>query len=219
MLPQLERVGKVDISEQVKEAIVQFPLRAKLYLDYQEGYIVGQLGTITGMPIDPFAGNGENREIIIREVEKEQEIMEMIEHANFHYNGKELFVAVDREMYEFSLSASALLEEKAELYLTANLKRWMLDAPPLPGTRVEMDQSANLLEVSFQMDGVDEAEIPRILEAVVEKKRYYRMRDGSFLSWKGTRWIPSGNFSMNCKLKRKICWMKSFICRRIAAPK
>lgn len=205
VLPQLERVGKVDISEQVKEAIVQFPLRAKLYLDYQEGYIVGQLEYHYGdYRIDPFAGNGENREIIIREVEKEQEIMEMIEHANFHYNGKELFVAVDEEeMYEFLYRLLPLLEEKAELYLTANLKRWMLDAPLLPRTRVEMDQSANLLEVSFQLDGVDEAEIPRILEAVVEKKRYYRMRDGSFLSLEGDEMDSVRQFLDELQIKKE----------------
>src|SRR5699024_10743267 len=53
---------------------------------------------------------------------------------------------------------------------------------PVPVTQVEVDNQSNLLEIGFTIDGVGEEEVQKILEAVIEKKRYYRMDSGSIVS-------------------------------------
>ena len=40
----------------------------------------------------------------------------------------------------------------------------------------------DLLEFSFNIEGVDKEEIKDILEALREKKKYYRLKKGGFVS-------------------------------------
>src|SRR5690606_11063649 len=88
VLPSLKKVGEVEISEQVSSEIVQLPLRAKLYLEAKDDFIIGKLEYHYGdHVIDPFSGREDHEVIIIRDVEKEKQIMQLIEYANFHYNG------------------------------------------------------------------------------------------------------------------------------------
>src|SRR5690625_7966710 len=58
----------------------------------------------------------------------------------------------------------------------------MTEEDPVPVTQVEVDNQSNLLEIGFTIDGVGEEEVQKILEAVIEKKRYYRMDSGSIVS-------------------------------------
>src|SRR5699024_12185300 len=44
------------------------------------------------------------------------------------------------------------------------------------------DLASNLLDIGFNISGIDEEEIQAILAAVIEKKRYYRTNSGAFLS-------------------------------------
>src|SRR5699024_12358852 len=98
----LKKVGDVQISENIADEIIQFPLKAQLYLELKDNWIAGKLSYHYGShKIDPFNGREQDDDIIIiRDVEKEQQIMNLIEHANFHYNGKELYIEIDDDRSE-----------------------------------------------------------------------------------------------------------------------
>src|SRR5699024_6932818 len=92
-LPVLKKQSEVDISSDVAGEIVEYPLQAKLYLEKREETIIGKLEYHYGpIEIDPFTNATDDERIIIRDVEKEQEIMHLVEQSNFHYNGKELYI-------------------------------------------------------------------------------------------------------------------------------
>ncbi|WP_156290125.1 DEAD/DEAH box helicase [Oceanobacillus salinisoli] len=187
VLPSLRKIGNVEASEHVKSEIIQVPLRAKLFLDVKEDWIVGKLEYHYGEHlIDPFNGRKHGDVIIIRDIEKEQYIMQLIEHANFHYNGKELYIEADEEeMYDFLYHVIPILDQHVELFLTSEIRSFIVETDPIPSTNVRLETSANLLEIGFDIDGVDDSEINKILDAVIEKKRYYRMPDGALLSLEG----------------------------------
>ncbi|SEP69387.1 Superfamily II DNA or RNA helicase, SNF2 family [Virgibacillus subterraneus] len=187
VLPSLKKVGDVQIDENVAAEIIQVPLRAKLFLEVQANWIVGKLEYHYGdYQIDPFSGREQDDVIIIRDVEKEQQIMHLIEHANFHYNGKELYIEADEEsLYEFLYDVLPLLDKYVELFLTSEIRNFIVENEPSPSTSVRHESSSNLLEIGFNIDGVDDSEISHILNAVMEKKRYYRMQSGALLSLEG----------------------------------
>lgn len=102
-LPLLKRIGHVHIDNEVAEDIVNVPLKASLYLQLKDELIIGQLIYNYGpYNIDPFS-QGERDVIIIREMTKEREIMSLIEQAQFHYNGKKLYLKCYDEdvLYQF----------------------------------------------------------------------------------------------------------------------
>ncbi|MGX4670860.1 DEAD/DEAH box helicase [Cerasibacillus sp. JNUCC 74] len=185
VIPSLKQVGDVKITEKVAQEIVQFPLKAELYLEFKDSWIVGQLKYHYGEEIiDPFNGREKNDVIIIRDVEKEQQIMQLIEYADFHYNGKELYIHMENEedMYEFVYYTLPKLDDYVELFLTAEIRNLLVEMEPIAHTKVQVERSSNLLDIGFNIDGVSEADISRILEAVIEKKRYYRLDSGAFMS-------------------------------------
>ena len=189
VLPSLKKIGEVDVSEKVAAEIIQVSLRAKLYLEVQVDWIVGKLEYHYGdQQIDPFGGGREQSDtIIIRDVEKEQQIMHLIEHANFHYNGKDLYIegSDEEEMYEFLYDVLPVLDEYVELFLTSDIRNMIVENEPTPSTSVRLESASNLLEIGFNVDGVDDSEINQIINAVIEKKRYYRLESGALLSLEG----------------------------------
>src|SRR5699024_6858412 len=109
--------------------------------------------------------------------------MRMIEHANFKYNGKELIIASDEEeMYDFLYSMVPYMENYVDIYLTNDIRQYVMDVDPMPQTNIAYNESSNLLEVGFQLEGVADEEIDAVLQAIIEKKKYYRLQSGKFLS-------------------------------------
>lgn len=187
--PSLTKAGEATISKDVEEEIIQLPLRAKLFLDVKDDLIVGTLEYHYGKAqIAPFGSSPAHDPdvIIIRDVEKEEKIMSLIEYSNFRYNGRELYIHADEEdLYEFLYTILPILDEQVELFLTSEVRGFIVENQPIPNTNVRVETASNLLEVGFDMDGVSDEEINHILQAVIEKKRYYRMHSGALLSLEG----------------------------------
>lgn len=182
VLPSLKQVGNVHISEEIKQEIIDVPLKAKLYLEIQETVIAGRLEYHYGAEvIEPFAGKSGNK-LILRDAAKEQHIMRLIEHSNFHFNGKNLYVEADDEaLYEFLYRILPQFEAYADVYLTRELQSYMIDYEPEARTDVRVSERLNLLDIGFSVEGVTQDEIEAVLAAVIEKKRFYRMNSGAFL--------------------------------------
>ncbi|WP_010648513.1 DEAD/DEAH box helicase [Oceanobacillus massiliensis] len=196
VMPSLKKIGNVDVAEAITAEVIQVPLRAKLYLEVKADWITGKLEYHYGdQLIDPFTGRKENDVIIIREVEKEQQIMQLIEHANFHYNGNELYIeAGEEELYDFLYYVLPLLDDYVELFLSSEIRGMIIENDPRPSTSVRLESSSNLLEIGFDIAGVDDTEINEILNAVIEKKRYYRLGSGELLSLEGEEFSSMKRF-------------------------
>ncbi|RST57562.1 helicase SNF2 [Siminovitchia terrae] len=184
VLPRLKKLGTVQVAEKVKEQIIQVPLTAKAYIDLEEDTIKTKLEyDYGGIMVNPFYQHEESGKILIRDVEKEKEIMNIIENAGMKYNGKELHLQLEEEeLYEFLFFILPALGERCELFLTDDIRRIISLEQPVPKTSINTEESAGLLEISFQLDGIDDEEIVDIMRNAIEKKRFYRMRNGAFLS-------------------------------------
>jgi len=203
-VPSLEKIGDVNIAEDVKADIVEYPLHAKLYLEVKEDLIIGKLEYHYGnQQIDPFSGRKQEEAIIIRDVDKERQIMQLIEHANFHYNGRELYIEADEdEWYTFLYDVLPLMDEQVELFLTSEIRNMIVDHVPSPTTNVSLESSSNLLEIGFDMEGINQSEINQILNAVIEKKRYYRLQSGEILPLEGDEFASIKEFFSELDIRK-----------------
>ena len=185
VLPHFNRVGIVEVEETLQEQVVQVPLQAELYLAIKNDLLIGDLRYRYGKyVINPFEERDIEDVVLIRDGEKEQLIMTVIERADFRYNGEDLYIELGEEeqLFDFLYSYLPLFEQHVKLYITDEVRNFMLEERMTPETNVKVDTSSNLLEIGFDISGIDEEEIPNILQAVIEKKRYYRMDNGTFLS-------------------------------------
>ena len=205
VLPSLEKVGDLKVDDTLASEIIQVPLRAKLYLDMVEGFVDGRLEYHYGpYQLDPFSGNSEDNKLIVRDTTEEQKIMQLIEHANFHYNGKHLYIEAENEeqLYDFLYKVLPILDEHVELFLTGSIRHLIVENEPSPQTSVNVESSSNLLEIGFDIDGVSNDEINDVINAVIEKKRYYRLQDGALMSLEGEGFESINQFFTDLDIKK-----------------
>lgn len=204
VLPALKKIGDVQITDEVASEIIQVPLRAKLFLKIKGDWIAGKLEYHYGKhTIDPFHRDEEKDVMIVRDTEKERQIMALIEEASFRYNGQDLYIDADEdELYEFLYTILPYLDDHVELFLTSDVQQLIVENEPIPSTSVRIDSSTNLLEIGFNIEGVDDEEINAILNAVIEKKRFYRMRSGALLSLEGEEFSSMKQFFQELNIKQ-----------------
>ncbi|MFA9558562.1 SNF2 helicase associated domain-containing protein [Evansella sp. AB-rgal1] len=184
VLPQLQKVGEVDVAENVREKIQMEPLKGKLYVDYQEDRLTAELifqyGDEQYSPFDPpqpYSGR-----VTVRDMEKEYFLLSHVEKVPFKYNGRELYLEDFDEILDFVMEDLPLLSEWLDVFATTRVKGLIYDPPERPSIKVEADERLNLLDVEFQMEGIDEREIDEILQALLSNKKYYKLSSGSFLN-------------------------------------
>lgn len=188
VVPGLRRIGEVTIAESVEGRFVSPPLAAKLDLDWVNGRLLARLaydyGDIRIDPLRPDSGRerADGDRILLRDVETEAKIMGLIERADFKYNGSELYLDDEGELYRFRYRLLPQLEKLAAVAPTEAMRAVLLQPMAAPKLTIDMDAQTGWLEVRFDVDGIDEAEIRDILRTLVEKKPYYRLSGGGFLS-------------------------------------
>jgi superfamily II DNA or RNA helicase len=187
VIPRLKEIGRVELAEQVSDQIVSLPLNAKVYIDRTDERLFVKIEYHYGnIVIDPFRPEAANESkqgmILLREPEKEQAIMKVFESIPFKYNGKECYLEGDDQIYNFLFTVVPKLEQKAEIYMTNAVRALISVKQNTPVTKIDVNTGGNLLEISFGIEGIDEREVKKILQSVVEKKKYYRLPDGAFVS-------------------------------------
>src|SRR5699024_4204943 len=134
---------------------------------------------------------------------KEKRIMNLIEQSNFHYNGKELYINMtnDEEVYEFLYTILPILDEYVELYLTSQIQQCIVETEPDPSTTVHVKQESTLLEIGFDISGINDDEVDAVLQAVIEKQRFYKLDSGAIMSLEGDSFHKMGEMFQDLQIE------------------
>jgi SNF2 family DNA or RNA helicase/uncharacterized Zn finger protein len=186
VVPMMENVGKLEISESISTKIMKFPLQAKLYVDYVDDVLDVALEYGYGDHlINPFhlkEVHEGDQSIVIRDMEQEQIIMKVIESSSLKSNGKHLYLTGEDEVFDFLFETLPRLEGKLEILLTKKVKSFLKPLENAPSTNIDVDSSGNWLDINFSIDGIEPEDIQHILRHSIEKKKYYRLPSGAFVS-------------------------------------
>lgn len=183
--PGLKRLGKVTIAEAIMKQWMTTPLVAKLYLDRVKNRLLAGLefhyeNTI----INPL----ENRDLptgslVIRDVEKEEEILQIFEDSAFARTDGGYFLHNEELEYDFLTYVVPKLQNLVRIYATTGVRNRISRENFRPQVRVRVKRErTNWLEFKFEMDGIPERQIREVLAALEEKRKYYRLPNGSLLS-------------------------------------
>jgi len=185
VVPGLRKVGEVKISQAVENQVMSPPLQAKLWVEKESKQILVTLEYHYGdFAINPFQNTDEKpRFILVRDMEKEAIIMDIIEHAPINIYKNQLYLQQDEEaMFEFLFRILPQLEGLVDIRISEEAKQETLyDASNLV-TSIDLEQQSNLLEINFDLAGIDDKTVQEVLKSVLEKKKYYRLNNGAFLS-------------------------------------
>ncbi|MEQ4483531.1 DEAD/DEAH box helicase [Cohnella silvisoli] len=183
----LQQFVNVEISPQIADRIINPQLQARLHLDYEDDRLLARLEYVyDDIVINPLPqkamANPRADVILMRDLDRENRIMALIERSSFKFNGKDVYLDQEDDIYDFLYDILPQLGDDVEIYATGSVKTVMRTVEYQPKARLDVDVGTNWLEVSFDMEGMDEQEIQNLLRNLVEKKKYYRMPGGEFLS-------------------------------------
>lgn len=186
LLPRIKKAGKLAIDKGLAEKIEERPLRAEIYLDTDGDLITTQIKFIYGdRVINPFAGEGDahpdSGRIILRDGERERRILTFFEDSGFHVLGEQVYLEDEEQIFRFVQETVPALQKEGEVFFSESFRKiGQRPAPSLKGG-VSINGELDLLELDFELEGIDREELFDVFLALKEKKKYYRLKDGAFL--------------------------------------
>jgi len=191
-LPFIEKVGSVSIESQLAQRFIKEELQTKIYFDrVSENGISARLEFHYGdRIINPFSAKAEirntspeNDHIFIRDIDLERKILNIFEQAEFIVSQGKISLEEDEQIFDFTVNGLPQLQEWAETFYSDDFKLKIRTTTSFSG-RIRLDESSDILEISFQYSDIDQTELADIFYSLQMKKKYYRLRDGSFLDLK-----------------------------------
>lgn len=186
VLPSLQKSGELEIDTAIQDRLVKRPLEIEVHVQKVERQhtvdIAYHYGEQSFHPFQIEEQLENQAAIIIRDVEKETHFMQIIENAPLHISSNQLVVD-DKEAsyYQFYARTVPALSALADVYLDEELET-LVEKDVLPTTTLDVSTELNYLSIAFDFKGIDPAEVPDILNAIREHKKYYRLENGHFIS-------------------------------------
>lgn len=185
VLPYVRKLGKVSMDKEIEDKLVKEDLLSKIYFDkYKEGISAVINFHYGKSSVNPFSGSNyinEPDKIVVRDMETEKKIIGMFEMAEFVVDKNMIYLVNEDKLFEFLTNALARLQEVSEVYYSDAFKNIKVKYPSSFSGGIRLSQDSNMLEFSFDYEDIDSSELDQIFSSIKEKKKFHRLKDGSFL--------------------------------------
>ncbi|WP_026591707.1 DEAD/DEAH box helicase [Bacillus sp. UNC437CL72CviS29] len=223
VVPGLMKLGNVRIDEVISERVETPPLKAKLFLDRVKNRLLAGLEFQYGnVVINPLEEDGQPS-VFNRDEKKEREILEIMNASAFAKTEGGYFMHNEEAEYNFLYHVVPKLNSLLEVYATTAIKLRIHRGNSGPLIRVRRKERIDWLSFRFDIKGIPEAEIKGVLAALEEKRKYYRLANGSLLSLESKEFNEVNQFikesgirkeilqgeEVNVPLVRSVKWMSS----------
>ncbi|WP_246943374.1 SNF2 helicase associated domain-containing protein [Bacillus pinisoli] len=185
VVPGLRKLGSVDLASSLSTKMVKTPLVAKLFLDrVKDRLLAGLEFHYENISINPLDDkNNKVESLILRDVEGESEILNLMDEGMFNRTEGGYYLHNEELEYEFLYYILPKLQKLVQVYATTAVRNRVVRDKVKPQIRVKLrKERVNWLEFKFELNGIADLEIKQVLTALEEKRKYYRMKDGSLLS-------------------------------------
>lgn len=187
VVPELRTLGHLSIDSQVRERIAEPELAPKLYIDFYRERITARLEFDYGvMVINPLAeyliDEEEKKVILVRDRHAERNLIDRLDRSFLERDGSVWASEREDAIYDVMYHLLPELEKQVDIYIPNAVKAMVQSYPTPPKVRADLGKGLDWLEISFEMEGVDEQELQEMMRNIVEKKPYFRLRSGAFVS-------------------------------------
>lgn len=183
VLPRISETMVLDVPEELKSRYITCDMEAKLYFDKYKTGIKAELKYKYGeYEFNSFGNAAAGSYIIVRQREKEDAIISELLRLGF-VPYKNFYLLKDEDkIYDFLSSRVMELEDKANLFYSEDFRRLGIRAPGNFKAGVRINSEFNMLELDLSFDEVPKDELKELLHSYQIKKKYYRLKSGSFIN-------------------------------------
>ncbi len=182
LIPKISKKSEIKIDEKIREKYRAEKLATKIYLDINEASdIVANVkfcyDDIEFNPFDKNISVFKNRNKI-----SESKVMSLFKEYNFLIDEKKanIFLSSEDDIYRFLVEGINIFMQKFEVLVTDKLKnRQIINTKNINiGVRLKND----LLSLDFENLDLSESDLKEIFKRYKVKRKYYRLKDGSFIN-------------------------------------
>ncbi|PDZ61219.1 helicase SNF [Bacillus cereus] len=221
VVPGLMKLGTVRIDEVISDRVETPSLKAKLYLDRVKNRLLAGFEFHYGnVVINPLEEDGQPS-VFNRDEKKEKEILDIMSESAFAKTEGGYFMHNEEAEYNFLYHVVPTLKGLVDIYATTAIKLRIHKGDTAPLIRVRRKERIDWLSFRFDIKGIPEAEIKGVLVALEEKRKYYRLANGSLLSLESKEFNEINQFvkesgirkeflhgeEVNVPLIRSVKWM------------
>lgn len=185
ILPFIEKIGQVSIDDELKAIVERHELEPEIYLDRYEDIITADVKFKYGDKIiNPFSAIGEqpsSDKILIRDIEKEREVLDVLAETDFKVNGNRIYLDEEEKIFDFVNYVIPKLQEYSRVFYSESFKAMSFRKTLSFSGSLRLNSVNDFLEFSFDIDGLDKDELANIFDSIKQKKKYYRLKDGAYL--------------------------------------
>ena len=183
VMPKLENMSSnIKIDEKI-DNLVKNDLKAEFFLDIRKKQVVLDVNLKYGEEILKYFSNVKDKnKIIIRDSNKEEQILESLTNLNFSYeNNIFVFNGAEYDLYLFLGDKYKELELLGDVYYSDRFKERKVYVTPKIKANIK-DSEDNFLDFTFKIDDISPKEYKNILDAFKNKRKYYKLKDDSFIN-------------------------------------
>ncbi|WP_426350252.1 SNF2 helicase associated domain-containing protein [Alloiococcus sp. CFN-8] len=185
LLPMVKKAAKeVTLDESIREAFYEGDLLISTYLDKKGDFVTASLKfKYDDIEIDPLIkeSSSHREKILIRDIEREENCQKILESFGFKKDKEIYLMTREGDIAAFIHEGIESLQELSEVYYSESFKNIRIygKSSLMGGIRLNKE---NLLEFTFDLEGIDRSELVNIFSAIREKKKYYRLKKGGFVA-------------------------------------
>ncbi|MDR7871298.1 MAG: DEAD/DEAH box helicase [Tissierellaceae bacterium] len=177
---------ELKINKELEDSIYSPGLKVEVYFDKVDYSIQGKIHFRYGdIKINPFSSKEnisiDDNRILLRERQKENLILSILEDGDFKVLDGGIYLDDDESILELVINIIPRLQEHSEVYYSELFKSIKIRDTSKFSGGVKIDNKLDLLAFDFNIDGVDISELDLLFDSIREKKKFHRLKDGSFL--------------------------------------
>lgn len=186
ILPHIEKCSSVYFDDALSDSIERLKFEPKIYLDRTADIITGEVKFIYGdREINPFSANGDtstrDSRILIRDAEAEATILDILAETDCKVSGNGIYLDEEEKIFDFINTTVPCLQKLADVYYSDSFKAMTIRRAPSITGFLRLNAVNDFLEFNFTIEGTTKGELKDIINSISQKKKYYRLKDGSFL--------------------------------------
>ena len=205
LLPRIQQWAEVTVAETFQERFLLEPLQAEFYLDYFGDGIevrpVFRYGSISFNPLVTEEPSPPAGRILVRDKSLEDSFLGCFEIHGFRAEHGRFLQPDEEKSYDFMVESLPKLSEEADVFYADSFEKKPVRKMPRVVAGVSVNDM-NLLEVTFNAKDIDFDELMDILADYRQKRRYHRMKDGTFVTLEQQQLSALADFVENTGLKK-----------------
>ena len=187
VLMNIKKNTQLTIDEKVESSIYTEELDSLVYFDRKGYNIHGRVEFNYGdININPFSskkkGDENTGQILLRDMEKERKILALLEKGDFKVEDGGFYLEDEEDIFDFINNIIPKLQDYSQIYYTDSFRDIdLIESDSFSGA-FKIESGIDMLEFDFNIDGIDMSELGDVFYALKEKKKYYKLKSGAFLS-------------------------------------